>query len=118
MLRACRYWSRLSWSLMISLSVAAAVLCASHPPSHDHNGGHPPLCTDNSSPATLGNNKSLLIPDGGTFPLPPKSPFPVVSQAALSTQLLVGLLVWPQALSQRDARTSVSPSTLLVALRR
>jgi hypothetical protein len=118
MLRACRDWSRLGWSLIIFLSVAAAVLCASHPPTHDHDGGHPPLCTDNSSPATLGNDKPLLIPDGGPFPLPTKSSFPVVSQVALSAQLLVGLLVWPLACSQRDARTSVSPPALLVALRR
>ena len=118
MLRACRDWSRLGWSLIIFLSVAAAVLCASHPLTHDHDGGHPPLCTDNSSPATLGNGKPMLVPDGGTFPLASRSPFPVVSQAALSPQLVVGLLVWPRARSQRDARTSVSPPALLVALRR
>jgi hypothetical protein len=117
MLRACRDWSRLSWSLIISLSVAAAVLCASHPPTHGHDGGHPPLCTDHSSPATLGNGKPLLIPDGGTFSLASRSPFPVVSQAALSPQLLMSLLVLPRALSERDARTSVSPPTFLVSLR-
>jgi hypothetical protein len=115
---ARRDWSRLSWSLwMIFLGVAAAVACASHPPSHDHDAGHPPLCTDTSTPATLAHDKPLLFPDGGMFPLSPKSLFPLGSLAALSGQLLVGLLVLPGALSQGDARTSISPPMLLVVLR-
>jgi hypothetical protein len=116
--RTRRNWSRLSWSLwMIFLGVTAAVACASHPPSHDHDGGHPPLCTDTSSPATLGNGKPIRSPDGGAFPLSPKSFVPVMSLTALSGQLLVGLLVWPKALSQSNAHTSVSPPMFLVVLR-
>jgi hypothetical protein len=119
MQRSRRNRSRLSWSLwIIFLGLAAAVACASHPPSHDHDVGHPPLCTDTSNPATLGNDKPLLFPDGGTFPLFPKSSFPIVSLVSLSAQLLVGLLILPEALSQRDARTSVSPPMFLVVLRR
>jgi hypothetical protein len=119
MQRAHRDWSRLSWSLlMIFLGVAAAVACASHPPSHDHDGAHPPLCTDTSSPAALTHDKPMFFPDGGSFPLSPKSSFPIMSLAALSAQLLVGLPVLPKALSQRDARTSVSPRMFLVVLRR
>jgi hypothetical protein len=102
---------------MIFLGVTAAVACASHPPSHDHDGGHPPLCTDTSSLATLGNGKPILIPYGGAFPLSPQSLVPVISLIALSGQLLVGLLVWPKALSLSDARTSVSPPVFLVVLR-
>jgi hypothetical protein len=117
--RSHRDWSRLSWSLwIILLGLAAAVACGSHPPTHDHDVGHPPLCTDTSSPATLGNDKPLLFPDGGTFPLFPKSSFPIASLVALSAQLLVGLLVLPEAVSQRDACMSVSPPIFLVALRR
>jgi hypothetical protein len=116
--RARRHWSRLSWSLMIFLGLAAAVACASHPPSHDHNVGHPPLCTDTSSAATLGSGKPILSPDGGTFPLSPKSLFPIVFLAALSVHLIIGVPVLSEALSQTDTRTSVSPPLFLVVLRR
>jgi hypothetical protein len=119
MQRSRRHCSRLSWSLwIIFLGLTAAVACASHPPNHDHDVGHPPLCTDTSSPAMLAHDKPTLFPDGRTFPLSPKSLFPLVSLAALSGQLLVGLLVWPKAFSQRDTRTSVSPPMFLVVLRR
>jgi hypothetical protein len=119
MQRARRDWSRLSWSLwMIFLGVAAAVACASHPPSHDHDAGHPPLCTDTSTPATLAHDKPLLFPDGWTFPLSPKSLFPLGYLAALSSQPLMGLSVLPGALSQSDVCTSISPPMFLVVLRR
>jgi hypothetical protein len=118
MQRARRDWSRLSWSLMIFLGLAAALACASHPPSHDHDVGHPPLCTDTSGAAILGSGKPILSTDGGTLPLSPKAPFPVVFLAALSTQLLLGLQVWPEVLSERDTRTSVSPPLFLVVLLR
>src|SRR2546428_709821 len=110
MQRAHRYRLRHSWSLwIILLGVAAAAACGSHPPTHDHDVGHPPLCTDTSSPAIVANDKPLLLSDGRTFPLSPKFLFPLVSQPALSAQLLVGLLVLPEVLSQSDARRSVSP---------
>jgi hypothetical protein len=112
-----REWLRLSWCLIIFLGLAAAVACASHPPSHDHDVGHPPLCTDTDRPVTLGVGKPTLSPDGGTWPLSPKSFFPLVSLAALSSQLLVGLQVGPEALSGSDTRTSVSPPMFLVVLR-
>jgi hypothetical protein len=118
MQRTHRNWSRLSWNLwMIVLGVAATVACASHPPSHDHDAGHPPLCTDTSTPVMLVHDKPLLFPDGGTFPLSPKSLFALGSLAGLSSQLLVGLLMLPEALSQADARTAISPPMLLVVLR-
>jgi hypothetical protein len=119
MQRARRDRSRLSWSfLIIFLGLAAATVCASHPPTHDHDMGHPPLCTDTSSPAMLAHDKPVLFPNGGKFPLPSKSPFSQVSEVALSAQLLLGLLVLPQDLSQVDTRTPVSPASMfLVVLR-
>lgn len=118
MRRAHRDWSRLSWSvLIILLGLAAAVACGRHPPSHDHDGGHPPLCTDTSSPATLAHNKPMLFSDGGTFPLSSKIPFLLVSLTALGAQFLMGLLILPEALSQSDTRTSVSPPMFLIVLR-
>jgi hypothetical protein len=119
MSRTRRDWSGLSWSfLIIFLGLAAAMVCASHPPSHDHDVGHPPLCTDTSSPATVAQGKPSVFLDGGSFPLSPKSLFPIVFLAALSSQLLLGLQVWPDTLSQTDTRTSVSPPMFLVVLRR
>jgi hypothetical protein len=115
--RARREWSRLSWSFIIFLGLAAAVACASHPLSHDHDVGHPPLCTDRSSAVTLGNGKPTLSPDGGIWPLSPKSLFPPMPLAALSSQFLAGLQVWSKALSESDTRTSVSPPMFLVVLR-
>jgi hypothetical protein len=111
-------WSRLSWCLILCLGLAAAVACASHPPGHDHDLGHPPLCTDTNSPVTLAQSKSGIVLDGGLLPLSPKSLSPIVSLAALSSELLPGLQVWPEALSQSDTRTSVSPPMFLVVLRR
>ena len=117
MSRARREWSRLSWSVIIFLGLAAAVACASHPLGHDHDRGHPPLCTDSSSSVTLGNGKPALSPDGGTWPLSLKSFFPIVSLALPSAGFLPGLQGWPEALSERDTRTSVSPPVFLVVLR-
>lgn len=118
MQRARRDWSRLSWNLwIIFLGVAAAVACASHPPNHDHDAAHPPLCADTNSPAALAHDKPTLFPNGGAFPLSPKSIFPLGSLMAFSGQPRLGLLELPGPLSQIDARTSVSPPTLLVVLR-
>jgi hypothetical protein len=111
-------WSRLSWCLILCLGLAAAVACASHPPGHDHDLGHPPLCTDTNSPVTFAQSKSGIVLDGGLLPLSPKSLSPIVSLAALSSELLPGLQVWSEALSQSDTRTSVSPPMFLVVLRR
>jgi hypothetical protein len=102
---------------MMFLGLTAAVACASHSPSHDHDVGHPPLCTDTSGTAMLAPDRSTLFPDGGTFPLSPKSPFPLVSLAAHGTQISLGLPVWPGDFSQNDTRTSISPPMFLVVLR-
>jgi hypothetical protein len=115
--RARREWIRLSWCFIIVLGLAAAIACASHPPGHDHHVGHPPLCTHTDSPVTLGTGKPTLSPDGGTWPLSSKSLFPPMFLAALSSELLTGLQVWPEVLSERDTRTSVSPPMFLVVLR-
>ena len=117
MLRARREWSRLRWSVIIFLGIAAAVACASHPLDHDNDLGHPPLCTDSSSAVTLGNSKPTLSPDGGIGPLSPKSFFPVVSLIVPSEALLPGFQVLRETLSQQDTRTSVSPPMFLVVLR-
>jgi hypothetical protein len=118
---ACRGWSRLSWCLVLLIGLTAAVVCASHPPGHghgdDHAGRHPPLCTDASSPVTLAQGKSSVFLDDGLWPLSPKSLLPVVSLAALSSLLLLGLQFPKEALSQSDTRTSVSPPMFLVVLR-
>ena len=118
MSRARRAWSRLSWSVIIFLGLAAAVACASHPLAHDHDLGHPPLCTDSSSAVTLGNGKPTLSPGGGMGPLSPKSFLPVVSLTAPNVGLLPGLRVLRETLSRHDTRTSVSPPMFLVVLRR
>jgi hypothetical protein len=116
--RARRQGSRFSWSLwIIFLGLTAAVACASHPPSHDHDVGHPPLCTDTSGPAMLAPDRSTLSPDGGTFPLSPKSLFPLVSVAGPGAPIRFGLPVWPRDLSQHDIRLSLSPPMFLVVLR-
>jgi len=118
--RACRHRSRLSWSLWILfLGLTAAVACASHPPTHDHDHDvdHPPLCTDTSGPAMLAPDRSTLFPHGGTFPLFSKSLSSLVSLAAPGAQMPFGLPVWPWDLSQHDTRTSVSPPIFLVVLR-
>ena len=120
MLRARQGWSRLSWCLILVLALAAGVACASHPPGrdhgHGHEAGHPPLCTDASSPVTLAQGKSSVV-DGGLLPLSLKSLVPAVFLVALSSLLLLGFQVSPQTLSQRDTRTSVSPPMFLVVLR-
>jgi hypothetical protein len=119
--RACQSLSRLSWCVMLLVGLTAAVACASHPPGHghgdDHDGRHPPLCTDASSPVTLAQGKSSVYPDAGSLPLSPNSLTPVASLAALSSLLLLGLQVWPEALSESDTRTSASPPMFLVVLR-
>lgn len=68
--------------------------------------------------AISANAKPLVFLDGGTFPLSPKSLFPVASLPALSAQVFVGLLVLPAVVSHSDARKSVSPPMFLVVLRR
>jgi hypothetical protein len=116
--RARRHGSRFSWSLWILfLGLTAAVACASHPPTHDHDAGHPPLCTDTSGPAMLAHDRPTPFPNGGTSSLSFKSLFPLVSLAAPGSQIPLGIPVWPGDLSQHDTRTSVSPPMFLVVLR-
>ena len=103
---------------MLFLGLVAAAACASHPPGHDHDVGHPPLCTDTKSPVTLAQGKSSIVLDGKLLPLSPKSLSPIVFLAALSSELLPGLQALPEALSQSDTRTSVSLPMFLVVLRR
>src|SRR5262245_45657152 len=118
MQRAHRDRSRLNWSLwIIFLGVVAAVACAAHPPSHGHDAAHPPLCTDTSSSTALAPDKRILLPDGGTFPLSPKSLLPLGSLVVFRGLPLVGLLVLCRALPQSDVRTSISPPMFLVVLR-
>jgi hypothetical protein len=116
--RARSHRSSFSWSLwVLFLGLTAAVVCASHPPSHDHDVGHPPLCTDTSGPAMLAPDRSLLFPNGGTSPLSLKSLFPPAFLATPGAPMPLGLPVWPGDLSWHDTRTSVSPPMLLVVLR-
>jgi hypothetical protein len=111
--------SHFCWSLcLIFLGLAAAVACASHPPNHDQDVGHPPLCADTSSPVTLAYDKSTLLSVGGVLPLSLKSFSAMVFLAALSAQLLVGPLPCARAGSLSDVCTSVSPPVFLVVLRR
>ena len=121
MSRARRGWSRLSWCVVLMVGLAAAVACASHPPGHghadDHDVGHPPLCTDASTPVTLAQGKSNAFLDGGLWPLFSKSRMLIVSFGALSSLLLLDLQSSPETLSQGDTRTSVSPPMFLVVLR-
>src|SRR5262245_42529822 len=118
MLCARRHWSPFSWSLWILfLGLTAAVACASHPPSHDHDVGHPPLCTDTSGSAMLAHERSTLFPNGGTSSVSLKSLSPLVALPAPGAQIPLGLPVSPEDLSQHDTRTSVSPPMFLVVLR-
>jgi hypothetical protein len=122
MLHVRQGWSRLSWCLILVVALAAAVACASHPPGHDHGHGHdvghPPLCSDRSTPVTLAQGKSSKLLDGGSLQLSPKSLTTDAFPAALSSLLHLGLQVSPETLSPRDTRTSVSPPMLLVVLHR
>jgi hypothetical protein len=121
----CRSWSRLSWCIILLVGLTAAVACASHPPGHgrgdshgdDHDGRHPPFCTDASSPVALVQEKSGVFPDGGLWPLSSKSLFPVVFLSAFGSLCLLSLQVLSDTLSQSDTRTSVSPPMFLVVLR-
>jgi hypothetical protein len=117
--RARPHRSPFRWSLWVMfLGLTAAVACASHPPGHDHDVGHPPLCPDTSATAMLAPDRSTLFLNGGTSFLFLRSLSPLVSLAAPGAPMPVGLPVWPGDLSQRDTRTSVSPPMFLVVLRR
>lgn len=115
--RARREWLRFSWCLIIFLSFAAAISCASHPPGHNHDVGHPPLCADTSSPATLAQGRPGVAIDAGVLPLSPKHLSSIMPLAALSGQALPSLQPWPEALSHGDTRTPISPPMFLVVLR-
>jgi hypothetical protein len=121
MSRACRGWSRLCWCVMLLVGLTAAIACASHPPGYGHadahDVGHPPLCTDASTPVTLAHGKSNVFPDGALWSLSAKSRIPIGALAAHSSVLLLGLQFLPEAPSRSDTRTAVSPPKFLVVLR-
>src|SRR5688572_19635284 len=85
--RLCFHWSL----CIVILGMAAAVLCSSHPPTHDHDEPHPLLCIDVSS--------AVLFADGVTFPLPSKALTLVGPDATLGSFILVGLDLWARPLS-------------------
>jgi hypothetical protein len=114
-----RCWLRFHWSLwIIILGVAAATLCSSHPPTHDHDVPHPPLCIDASSAVVQGPHTPVLFADRGTFPLPPKFLTLVVSQAMLASFLLVGLGLLARPLSQAPERSFLNTPHLTLAVLR
>jgi hypothetical protein len=116
--RVCRDWARLSCTIILVVGLAAAVACVSHPPghSHDHEGKHPPLCTDASNPVMLAHGKASGFLDGGSLSLFPKSLIPIMALVALNSLLFLALRFSPEALCQSDTRTSVSPPMFIVVL--
>lgn len=114
-----RYWLRLHWSLcIIFLGVAAVALCGSHPPLHDHDVAHPPLCINASSAVAQKPHTSVLFADGGTFPFPPKVLTPVVANATLGSFLLLGFGLLAHPFSPPYERSFLKmPLLSLVVLR-
>jgi hypothetical protein len=114
-----RYWLRLHSSLwIIFLGLFAAVLCSSHPPTHDHEVPHPPLCIDVSSAVVPGGHTTILFADGGTFPLPPKFLTSVMLAAMLGSYLLVGLGLLARPLSPPYERSFLNTPCLSHAVLR
>ena len=117
--RSRRYWLRVHWSVwIIILGVSAAMLCSSHPPIHDHDMPHPPLCIDASSAVVPADHTAVLFVDGGTFPLRPKFLTPVVPNAALVGFLLVGLDLLARPLSPPHERSVLDTPRLSLAVLR
>jgi hypothetical protein len=91
----CRFrWYKFSlvWSLWLAcLALATAPVCLAHAAAQEHDGTHPPLCIDTSSPIAQSDGRPILLTQGGTFPFHSKSLSPGVSSAAISVQLPFGL---------------------------
>jgi hypothetical protein len=114
-----RYWLCLHSSLwIIFLGLFAAVLCSSHPPTHDHELPHPPLCIDVSSAVVPGDHATILFADGGTFPLPPRFLTPVALDVTLGSFLLLDLGLLARPLSPQHESSFLNTPRLCPAVLR
>jgi hypothetical protein len=114
-----RYWLCFHWSLwVIILGISAAALCGSHPPTHDHDAAHPPLCIDAGSAVVPGTHPVVLFADRGTYPLPSKSLAPLTPDATLGSSLLLGFGLLAPPLSSLRGRKPLTPYRLSRAVLR
>ena len=107
MRRFRRHWLCFHWSVwVIILGISAAVVCGSHPPMHDHDAAHPPLCIDASSAIVPGAQSVVLFADRGTYPLSSKFLAPLTPDATLGSFLLLGFgLLAPPLCSPHERKT-------------
>jgi hypothetical protein len=86
--RQRRSWLTLIWSLWLIVAGGAAVLaCMSH--SDDHEGPHPLLCLDLSTPATLNDHGPALLTEGRKARFPHTFLTSMIHPATISTHLPV-----------------------------
>jgi len=115
----CRSRFALTWGVStILLAVAAVVACASHPPVHDRELPHPPLCFEANSPTMPGHHKTILFADDGSLPLLPTFLAPLVPLTSMHALVSLALTMLPHPLSAIFAHTSMStPRAFLPILR-
>lgn len=97
-------WYRftLTCSLLITfLAVAAAVVCASHPPADHHHVMHLPLCIDAGSAELQESDAAMFFANRAGFPTRAKRRNAVVPHAAVAALQYGG----------HDCRTSQSAQT-------
>jgi hypothetical protein len=107
--RQRRSWLTLIWSLWLIVAGGAVVLaCMSHPAAHE--GPHPLLCLDLSTPATLTDHDPALLPEGRKLRFPHTFLTSVMHPATISTHLPVvfSVLMHQSRWTQED----VLPSAL------
>jgi hypothetical protein len=103
-----RSWLTLIWCLWIIFAGgAAALVCMSHPATH--NGAHPLLCLDASNPVAQTTDGSPLLVGGRKLRSPFKTLIAVAHSAALGTHSTLILDVPAQEFSW--PREGILPST-------
>jgi hypothetical protein len=109
--RQRRSWLTLMWSLWLIVASGAVVLvCMSHPDTHE--GPHPLLCLDLSTPATLNGHGPALLAEGRKLRSPHKVLTLVIHPATLGTHLAVvfSLLMQRSRWTQEDLLPSALAS--------
>jgi hypothetical protein len=95
------------------LAVAAAVVCASHPPADHHNAMHLPLCIDAGSAAIQKSDTAMFFADRAGFLPRAKHRSAVVPHAAVCALLYGSLDDWAPQPSQTPHKNSVNFPHLL-----